>query len=112
MRHFWWRRLEGGKYDVSRSISPYLHLAAYAALVSIASGLFLLLLGFFFLQLYAAGEPAVRIGLFRKHHPPEQLAVGDSYATFHFNFSHRPLLVNALIALSLNRWLDSPAVAH
>ena len=102
MRPFWWRHLEGGKYDVSHLRGPCV----------IASGLFLLLLGDFFLQLYVAGEPAVRIGQFRKHHPPEQLAVGDNYATFHFNFLHRPLLVTALIALSLNRWLDSPAVAH
>jgi len=72
VRHFWWRRLEGGNYD-----------------------------------LFAAREPAVCIGLFRKHHPPEQLEVGDSYATFFFNFLHRPLLVNALLALSLNRWHDS-----
>jgi hypothetical protein len=69
---------------------------------------------FFFLQLYAAAEPVVCIGLFRKHHPPEQLTVGDNYATFYFRFLHRPLLVNALLALSLNRWLDSQngAVAH
>jgi len=58
-------------------------------------------------DLYVAAVPAVCIGIFRKHHPPEQLAVGDNYATLYFSFLHRPLLVNALLALSLNRWLDS-----
>jgi hypothetical protein len=48
VRRFWWRRLEGGDYEVSHSISPYVPLAAYAPLVSIALGLFLLLLGIFF----------------------------------------------------------------
>ncbi len=59
-----------------------------------------------FLQLYAADEPAVRIGLFRQHSPPEQLDLGDNYATFYFNFLYEPLLLNALLALSLNRWID------
>ena len=95
-----------GQLRCESPISPYFPLAAYVPLVSITLGL-ILLLGDFFLQLYAAPEPAVCIGLFRKHHPPEQLAVGDNYATFFFNFLHRPLLVHALLALSLNRWLDS-----
>lgn len=38
VRHFWWRRLEQGDYDVSHSISLYLPLVAYEALVSIALG--------------------------------------------------------------------------
>jgi hypothetical protein len=59
-----------------------------------------------FLQLYAAHEPDVRIGLFRKHHPPEENSLGDIYATFNFEFVHEPLLLNALLALCLNRWLD------
>jgi hypothetical protein len=59
-----------------------------------------------FLQLYAAHGPDVRIGLFHRHNPPEELALGDSYATFFFSFLHPPLLLNALLALSLNRWLD------
>ena len=59
-----------------------------------------------FLQLYAAHEPDVCIGLFRKHYPPEENSVGDIYATFFFKFVHGPLLLNALLALSLNRWLD------
>jgi hypothetical protein len=59
-----------------------------------------------FLQLYAAHEPDVCIGLFRKHYPPEENSVGDIYATFFFKFVHEPLLLNALLALSLNRWLD------
>jgi hypothetical protein len=59
-----------------------------------------------FLQLYAADEPDVRIGLFRKYNPPEELTIGDNYATFFFYFLHAPLLLNALLALSLNRWLD------
>jgi hypothetical protein len=61
----------------------------------------------FLLQLYAAHEPdVVRIGLFRKHRPPEELSVGLNYATFYFVFLHGPLLLNALLALLLNRWLD------
>jgi hypothetical protein len=70
---------------------------------------FLLLWGSwgFLLQLYTGHEPdVVRIGLFRKHRPPEELSVGDNYATFYFGFLHEPLLFNALLALSLNRWLD------
>jgi hypothetical protein len=106
VRRFWWRRLERGDYEVSHSISLYVPLAAYAPLVSIAWDCFCCCWGIFW-QLYAAFEPAVCIGLFSKHHPPEQLAVGDNYATFFFRFLHRPLLVNALLALSLNRWLDS-----
>ncbi|KAF8479082.1 hypothetical protein DFH94DRAFT_39379 [Russula ochroleuca] len=57
-------------------------------------------------DLYAAHEPDVRIGLFRKHHPPEENSLGDIYATFNFEFVHEPLLLNALLALCLNRWLD------
>jgi len=57
-------------------------------------------------DLYAANEPDVRIGMFRKHNPPEELTIGDIYATFYFNFLHAPLLLKALLALSLNRWLD------
>ena len=106
VRYFWWRRLEQGNYDVSRSISPYLPLAAYVPWCPSLWDCFCCCLGFF-LQLYAAHEPFLRIGLFRKHHPPERLPVGDNYATFSFSFLHRPLLVNALLALSLNRWLDS-----
>ena len=59
------------------------------------------------MQLYGDFEPVVRIGLFRRHYPPEQILVGDNYAAFYFRFLHSPLLVNALLALSLNRWLDS-----
>jgi hypothetical protein len=70
-------------------------------------GIVFAVVGGFFLQLYAAHEPAVCIGLFHTHHPPERIEVGDNYATFSFSFLHRPLLVNALLALSLNRWLDS-----
>jgi len=60
-------------------------------------------------DLYAANhsDSDKVIGLFRKHQPPEVLAVGNSYATFHFGFSHEPLLLYALLALCLNRWLDS-----
>jgi hypothetical protein len=57
-------------------------------------------------DLYAAHQPDVVIGLFRKHQPPEPLAVGNNYATFYFRFSHQRLLLHALLALSLNRWLD------
>jgi hypothetical protein len=106
VRHFWWRRLEGGNYEVSHSISPYV-LGGLRAPCVHRFGTVFAVVGGFSLQLYAAFEPAVCIGLFCKHHPAEQLAVGDSYATFFFSFLHRPLLVNALLALSLNRWLDS-----
>jgi hypothetical protein len=57
-------------------------------------------------QLYAAHEPDMLIGMFRKHRPPEVLAVGKNYATFFFTFSHEPLLLHGLLALCLNRWLD------
>lgn len=57
-------------------------------------------------DLYAAHEPDTLIGLFRMHRPPERLVVGDNYATFFFPFSHEPLLLHALLALCLNRWLD------
>ena len=58
------------------------------------------------LQLYAAHEPDTLIGLFRMHRPPEVLTVGNNYATFFFVFLHEPLLLRALLALCLNRWLD------
>jgi hypothetical protein len=58
------------------------------------------------LQLYAAHEPDTLIGLFRMHHPPELLNVGTNYATFFFVFFYEPLLLRALLALCLNRWLD------
>lgn len=64
----------------------------------------------FLLQLYAAQDARV-IGHFRKHQPPEELVVGDSFATFYFRFEHQPLLLRALLALSLNRWLDAQAGA-
>jgi hypothetical protein len=105
VRRFWWHRVERGDYEVSRSISPYF-LRLTRPLCPSPWGCFGCC-GGFFLQLYGAFEPVVCIGLFRKHHPPEQLAVGDNYATFYFRFLHRPLLVHALLALSLNRWLDS-----
>ncbi|KAH9001627.1 hypothetical protein EDB92DRAFT_1939432 [Lactarius akahatsu] len=57
-------------------------------------------------DLYAANEPDVCVGLFRMHRPPEQLTVGDNYATLFFVFLHEPLLLHALLALCLNRWLD------
>ena len=58
-----------------------------------------------FLHLYAAHEPDVCIGLLGKHYPPEENSVDDIYAAF-FKFVHRPLLLNALLASSLSRWLD------
>jgi len=58
-------------------------------------------------DLHAANDPDTVVGLFRKHQPPEVLPVGDNYATFYFGFSHEPLLLHALLALCLNRWLDS-----
>jgi len=61
------------------------------------------------LQLYAAHEPDTCVGLFRMHRPPEPLTVGDNYATFYFVFLHEPLLLQALLALCLNRWLDREA---
>lgn len=57
-------------------------------------------------DLYAAHEPDTLIGLFRMHRPPEVLTVGNNYATFFFVFLHEPLLLHALLALCLNRWLD------
>ena len=65
-------------------------------------------------QLYSthAQDTEILIGLFRKHQPPEALEIGDNYATFYFRFSHPPLLLHALLALSLNRWLDSQAGAQ
>jgi hypothetical protein len=96
-----------GQLRCESPISPYFTFGGLRAPCVHRFGTIILLLGDFFLQLYAAPEPAVCIGLFRKHNPPEQLAVGDNYATFFFSFLHRPLLVNALLALSLNRWLDS-----
>ena len=67
-----------------------------------------------FSQLYATPTPDTEtlIGLFRRHQPPESLEIGDNYATFYFRFSHPPLLLHALLALSLNRWLDSQAGAQ
>jgi hypothetical protein len=47
VRQFWWRRMGQGYYAVSRSISPYLPLEAYASLVFFTLGLLLLLLGNF-----------------------------------------------------------------
>jgi len=94
-----------GDYEVGHSLFSYFPLAAYAPLV-------FAFVGGNLLQLYSGHEPAVCIGLFRKHYPPENLSVGDNYATFHFSFSHEPLLVKALLALSLNRWLDSQGGTH
>jgi hypothetical protein len=67
----------------------------------------------FLLQLYAAHDASDErlIGYFRKHQQPEKLMVGDNFATFYFRFEHRPLLLRALLALSLNRWLDAQAGA-
>ncbi|KAI9446813.1 hypothetical protein H4582DRAFT_610591 [Lactarius indigo] len=61
-------------------------------------------------DLYVANEPDVCVGLFRMHRPPEQLTVGDNYATLFFVFLHEPLLLHALLALCLNRWLDREVV--
>jgi len=59
-----------------------------------------------------AQDTEILIGLFRRHQPPEALEIGDNYATLYFRFSHPPLLLHALLALSLNRWLDSQAGAR
>lgn len=115
MRLFWWHRLPHGDYDVSQLKASLSFATAHILLVFVALGTIVLCpfwLSFFccwgvFLQLYATDEPDVRIGLFRRHNPPEELTVGDNYATFFFHFVHAPLLLNALLALSLNRWLDS-----
>jgi len=52
------------------------------------------------------------IGYFRKHQPPEVLSIGINYATFYFQFQHEPLLLRALLALCLNRWLDAQGSAN
>jgi hypothetical protein len=110
-RLFWWRRLPQGNYDVSQPMFPCLFAAActhwfWGCRVVPLLILILCCCGIL-LQLYGAHGPAeVCIGLFRKHRPPEELIVGDNYATLYFRFLHGPLLLNALLALSLNRWLD------
>ncbi|KAI0296050.1 hypothetical protein BC826DRAFT_261638 [Russula brevipes] len=100
LRMFWWHRLTGGHYDVSLSscdaVTFGLHIRSDTFFGGTGNAL----------QLYAAHQPDVVIGLFRRHQPPEPLAVGDNYATFYFTFSHQRLLLHALLALSLNRWLD------
>jgi hypothetical protein len=117
MRRFWWRRLPRGEYDVSSVSCLAMALVAFSSALSLLgysrfSGVFFCWgdVGFP-LQLYAAHASEVLIGLYRKHQPPEVLSIGDNYATFYFRFSHEPLLLHALLALSLNRWIDCQAAA-
>src|ERR1700761_346453 len=94
-RTFWWRRLPHGNYDVR-----------FFFLTSAKGPTVLNPLCPMTLQPYPAPEPDPLIGLFRMHRPPEVLTVGNNYATFFFVFLHEPLLLRALLALCLNRWLD------
>ncbi|KAI0303488.1 hypothetical protein B0F90DRAFT_1378643 [Multifurca ochricompacta] len=86
---FWWQRRPHGDYDVRTSSEHSRRIYGHGIL-----------------QLYVAHEPYTLIGLFRRHRPPEVLPVGNNYASFFFRFSHEPLLLCALLALCLNRWLD------
>ncbi|KAI0259942.1 hypothetical protein BC834DRAFT_590358 [Gloeopeniophorella convolvens] len=52
-------------------------------------------------------EPGTRIGVFRRARPLEHIPnVGDIFATLWYSFQHPPLLLKAILALCLNRWLD------
>ncbi|KAH7910644.1 hypothetical protein BJ138DRAFT_1180114 [Hygrophoropsis aurantiaca] len=53
-------------------------------------------------ELYA--QPNVRIAYFRRF--PQETPIGISHAYFEYGFNHPLLLLEALLALSLNRWLD------
>ncbi|KAH7922827.1 hypothetical protein BV22DRAFT_1016570 [Leucogyrophana mollusca] len=53
-------------------------------------------------ELYA--HPNVRIAYFRKFF--QATPIGASHAYFEYSFDHPLLLLEALLALSLNRWLD------
>jgi hypothetical protein len=109
IRRFLWRRNCEDGYDVSHIlclVTTRSGTLSFCYATGIVGRSRILLT---FLQLYAIHDNEVLIGLFRKHQPPEMLEVGDNYATFYFRFSHQPLLLHALLALSLNRWLDSQA---
>ncbi|KII89003.1 hypothetical protein PLICRDRAFT_592850 [Plicaturopsis crispa FD-325 SS-3] len=48
--------------------------------------------------------PNTRIGMFQRYH--QETPVGPSYAMFKYTFVNESLLLEALISLSLNRWMD------
>jgi hypothetical protein len=54
------------------------------------------------LQLYAA--PNMQIAAFRRY--SHETAVGPSHGLFQYTFNNDLLLVEALLALCLNRWID------
>jgi hypothetical protein len=47
----------------------------------------------------------VKIAFFQRF--SQQTPIGPSHATLEYYFSHDLLLLEALLALNLNRWLDS-----
>ncbi|KAJ8597905.1 hypothetical protein M405DRAFT_2050 [Rhizopogon salebrosus TDB-379] len=54
-------------------------------------------------ELFAA--PNVKIAFFQRF--SQQTPIGPSHGTLEYYFSHDLLLLEALLALNLNRWLDS-----
>ena len=54
------------------------------------------------IQLFAAQN--IRIAAFRRLTQPT--AIGPSYAFVQYTFNHDPLLIEALLALCVNRWID------
>ena len=54
------------------------------------------------LQLFAAQD--IRIAAFRRL--TQSTAIGPSHAFVQYTFNHDPLLIEALLALCVNRWID------
>jgi hypothetical protein len=53
-------------------------------------------------QLFAL--PDINIAVFRRF--AQATPIGPSHGMLHYTFSHDPLLLEALLALCLNRWID------
>ncbi len=60
--------------------------------------------GCFWLQLYSG--PNTRLACFRRFRQPRETPVGPAHALLQYSFDDDRLMLEALLALSLNRWID------
>jgi len=56
------------------------------------------------LQLYAGSDKPIAV--FRRFSQPQSTAVGPAHGLFQYSFTRDNLLVESLVALCINRWID------
>jgi len=56
------------------------------------------------LQLYAGSDKPIAV--FRRFSQPQPTAIGPAHGHFQYSFTRDNLLVESLVALCVNRWID------